>query len=36
MEEEMSNLIKYQFAYQASSRLFAAAQDMFDTLAELT
>ncbi len=35
IEEEMSNLMKYQFAYQASSRLFTVVDEMLQTLSEL-
>lgn len=35
LEEEMSNLMKYQFSYQASSRLFTVVDEMLRTLSEL-
>ncbi|MCL4236086.1 MAG: flagellar hook-associated protein FlgK [Deltaproteobacteria bacterium] len=35
LEEEMSNLMKYQFSYQASSRLFSVVDEMLQTLSEL-
>ena len=35
IDEEMMNLIKYQTGYNASARLFAAAQELSNTLMEL-
>lgn len=35
LEEEMTNLIRYQQAYQASARVLNTAQQMFDTLLSL-
>lgn len=35
IDEEMSNLIKFQYAYQAAARLFGTAQALFDTLLEI-
>ena len=32
MDEELSNLIKFQNAYQASARALSTAQEMLDTL----
>ena len=35
LDEEAANLIRYQQAYQASSRVIQVAQDMFKNLLEL-
>ncbi|MCC6158384.1 MAG: flagellar hook-associated protein FlgK [Deltaproteobacteria bacterium] len=35
LEDEMSNLMKYQFSYQAASRLFTVVDEMLQTLSEL-
>jgi len=35
IDEEMMNLIKYQTGYNASARLFAAAQELSNTLMDL-
>ena len=32
IDEEMSNLIKYQYAYQAAARLITVADEMFTDL----
>jgi len=32
LDEEMANLIKYQYTYQAAARIFTTAQSMLDIL----
>jgi flagellar hook-associated protein 1 FlgK len=32
LDEEMADLIKYQYAFQAASRLFTVADELFQTL----
>jgi flagellar hook-associated protein 1 FlgK len=32
IDEEMANLIKYQYAYQAASKLYNVAEELFDSL----
>jgi len=34
LDEEMANLIKFQYAYQAAARLFVVADDLFKSLLE--
>jgi len=35
IDEEMSNLIKFQYAYQAAARLFSTAESLFNSLLEI-
>jgi flagellar hook-associated protein 1 FlgK len=35
LDEEIADLVKYQYTYQAASRVFSAAQAMLDVLMNL-